>query len=33
MEPIAIIFMGLVLGFIWGGLAYLLNRANRQEKQ
>jgi len=33
MEPIAIIFMVLVLGFIWGGLAYLLNRAYRQEKQ
>ncbi len=33
MEPVAIIFMVLVLGFIWGGLAYLLKRAYRQEKQ
>ncbi len=28
-----IIFMIVILGYIWGGLIYLINRAYRREKQ
>jgi len=33
IESSAIVFMVLILGFIWGGLAFFLRKAFRKEKQ
>ncbi|RMI26784.1 MAG: MetS family NSS transporter small subunit [Calditrichaeota bacterium] len=33
VELNAIILMVIILGFIWGGLAYLVNRAFKRERE
>ncbi len=33
LETSAMVMMALILGTIWGGLAYFVNRAYRREKR